>query len=135
MTSSADTRYQDFLASLENDNHVIILQMQDGIACYESNTYIKKDDQQPITVIPVWSANYKIQAEANIAEEWSGYETIELPIDVFLTEMLPYLARECVFIAINLEPTKNDIEKDPIEIFKDLGLIEDEDFYIADNDD
>lgn len=120
----ADTKYQDFLKSLENDEYVIILQAEDGLASCASNTYVNKDDEEPITVIPVWSSAYSKEAEGNLTDEWSDYDAVELPMEVFLTELLPYLAQEGVFIGINWGTDLEGTEKDPIEVFKDLGLLE-----------
>lgn len=126
-----DTKYKDFLESLENDEFVIILQAEDGLASCASNTYVNKEDEEPITVIPVWSAGYAKEAEANLTDEWSDYEAVELPMEVFLTELLPYLAEEGVFIGVNWGTDLEGIEADPIDIFKDLGLLED----MSDEDD
>jgi hypothetical protein len=48
-------------------------------------------------------------------------------MEVFLTELLPYLAQEGVFIGINWGSDLEGLEADPIDIFKDLGLLEEED--------
>jgi hypothetical protein len=122
-----DIKYKDFLASLENDEYVIILQAEDGLASCASNTYVNKEDEEPITVIPVWSSGYSKEAEGNLTDEWSDYEAVELPMEVFLTELLPYLAQEGVFIGINWGSDLEGLEADPIDIFKDLGLLEEED--------
>lgn len=132
-----DKKYQDFLASLENDEFVIILQTEDGLASCASNTYVNKDDEEPITVIPMWSSAYAKDAEANLTDEWADYDAVELPMEVFLTELLPYLAQEGVFIGVNWDNSLEGLEVDPIDIFRDLGLLEegDEDFDDEDFDD
>lgn len=121
-----DTKYKDFLTSLESDEFVIILQAEDGLASCASNTYVNKDNEEPITVIPVWSAGYAADAEANLTDEWSEYEAVELPMEVFLTELMPYLAQEGVFIGVNWDTSLEGMEIDPIDVFRDLGLLEDE---------
>ncbi len=127
MTAQAtDTKYKDFIASLENDEFVLILQAEDGLASCASNTYVDKETEEPITVIPVWSSAYAKEAEGNLTDEWSDYEAVELPMEVFLTELLPYLAQEGVFIGINWGTDLEGLEADPIDIFRDLGLLEDE---------
>ncbi|MBP6985982.1 MAG: DUF2750 domain-containing protein [Alphaproteobacteria bacterium] len=122
-----DTKYKDFLASLESDEHVIILQAEDGIASCASNTYVDKDTEEPITVIPVWSSAYAKDAEANLTDDWSEYDAVELPMEVFLTELLPYLAQEGVFIGVNWDVSLEGMEVDPLDVFKDLGLLEEGD--------
>ena len=136
MTSELlDNRYHEFLNSLEYDDHVLLLEAQDGLACYASSMYIRKDDKEPIPVIPVWTKGMEGVAEENLTDDWEGYNLVEIAMDVFLAEMLPHLAKEFIFININMDAKKQDIEKDPVEIFQDLGLLKEEDFWQADNDD
>jgi hypothetical protein len=54
-----DIKYKDFLASLENDEYVIILQAEDGLASCASNTYVNKEDEEPITVMKLSSSPWK----------------------------------------------------------------------------
>ncbi|GEM_PF-6617781 len=124
---TTDAKYTDFITSLEKDAFIILLQTDDGLASCASNTYVNKDDEEPITVIPVWSSGYSKEAEANLTGEWAEYEAVELPMEVFLTELLPYLAQEGVFIGINWGPDLDGLEIDPIDIFRDLGLLEEDD--------
>jgi hypothetical protein len=119
-----DSKYKDFITSLENDEYVILLQAEDGLASCASNTYVNKEDEEPITVIPIWSSTYSKDAEDNLTDEWSDYEAVELPMEVFLTELLPYLAQEGVFIGVNWGTDLEGLEIDPIDIFKDLGLLD-----------
>jgi hypothetical protein len=134
---AGDAKYKDFINSLENDEFIILLQAEDGLASCSSNTYVNKEDEEPITVIPIWSSGYSKEAEANLTDEWSDYEAVELPMEVFLTELLPYLAQEGVFIGVNWGTDLEGLEIDPIDIFKDLGLLDsmdEEDFKKPQND-
>lgn len=119
-----DKKYDDFLTSLKDDEFVILLQTEDGLASCASNTYADKDTDEPITVIPVWSSSYASEAESNLTGEWSEYEAVELPMEIFLTELLPYLAQEGVFIGVNWGSDLEGLEIDPIDVFRDLGLLD-----------
>lgn len=119
-----DKQYDDFLNSLENDEYIILLQTEDGLASCSSNTYVNKETEEPIIVIPVWSSGYANEAESNLTGEWADYEAVELPMEVFLTELLPYLAQEGVFIGVNWGSDLEGLEIDPIDVFRDLGLLD-----------
>lgn len=125
-TAPADAKYTEFLTSLEKDEFVILLQTEDGLASCASNTFVIEDTEDPVTVIPVWSAAHQEDAESNLRDEWSDYEAVELPMEVFLTELLPYLAQEGVFIGVNWDASLEGIEMDPVDIFRDLGMLEED---------
>ncbi|MBD1573813.1 DUF2750 domain-containing protein [Vibrio sp. S17_S38] len=67
-------------------------------------------------VMPFWSA--KEDAQTHNVEEWSDFEVLEIPLDIFVEDWLITLAEDGVLIGTNWNDQLEGLELEPSELAK-----------------
>jgi hypothetical protein len=83
---------EHFIAQSKADKQIWGLRAEDGWLSCES-------EHQPKEVMPFWSSQDK--ASAHVIDEWSDFEVIEIPLDIFVEDWLLTFDEEDVLIALD----------------------------------
>ncbi|MCE0496308.1 DUF2750 domain-containing protein [Vibrio salinus] len=67
-------------------------------------------------VMPFWSA--KENAEIHNVEEWSDFDVVEIPLDIFVEDWLITLDEDGILLGINWNENLEGKEIEPVELAK-----------------
>ena len=108
--SDAERKYEEFLQSLRDDQPVWTLRNEVG--------YAKWSTGDPPNIVPFWSSEE--QARACSATTFAGYEPESIPAEQFVAEWLDLLAKQGLFVGINLTVEMAGVDVTPDRLREDL---------------
>ncbi|MBD1576982.1 DUF2750 domain-containing protein [Vibrio sp. S11_S32] len=110
LTNDIEANLALFVQETQDTKLVWGLRNEDGWLACDSTEF------QESEVMPFWST--KEDAQAHNVEEWSDFEVLEIPLDIFVEDWLITLAEDGVLIGTNWNAQLEGKELEPSELAK-----------------
>ncbi|WP_153447060.1 DUF2750 domain-containing protein [Vibrio algicola] len=110
LTNDIEANLALFVQETQDTKLVWGLRNEDGWLACDSTEFEESE------VMPFWST--KEDAQAHNVEEWSDFEVLEIPLDIFVEDWLITLAEDGVLIGTNWNAQLEGKELEPSELAK-----------------
>ena len=110
LTADIQTNLELFVSETKANSLVWGLRNEEGWLSCDSTEFENSE------VMPFWSS--KEDAQAHNVEEWSDFEVLEIPLDIFVEDWLLTLAEDGVLVGTNWNAQLEGKELEPSELAK-----------------
>jgi hypothetical protein len=110
LTNDIEQNLELFIAQSKSENKVWGLRNDEGWLACDSSEF------EECEVMPFWSS--RDDAQLHNVEEWSDFEVVEIPLDIFVEDWMITLAEDGVLIGTNWNAELEGKEVEPEALAK-----------------
>ncbi|MGB2079481.1 MAG: DUF2750 domain-containing protein [Vibrio sp.] len=110
LTSDIQANLELFIEQTQDTKMVWGLKNEDGWLACDSTEFEESE------VMPFWSD--EADAKMHNVEEWSDFEVLHIPLDIFVEDWLITLAEDGVLIGVNWNTELDGVEIEPSDLAK-----------------